>query len=101
MDLERNLTTFPPVILLIPIPKRKQLGPPVTHFNFSIVSGVVLAFIQRIKTGGGGGGKRNILRIVRWGNKEKTKAPFRCLLLNMSIICRYLWTSKYTDRRET
>lgn len=54
MDLERNLTTFPPVILLIPPSKRKQLGPPVTHFNFSIVSGVVLAFMQRIKTGGGG-----------------------------------------------
>lgn len=57
MDLEPNLTTFPPVILLIPIPKRKQLGPPVKHSNFSIVSGVVLAFIQRIKTGGVEGGR--------------------------------------------
>lgn len=58
----------------------------------------MLALMQRIKTGEGG--ERNVLRILRLRNKEKTKALFRCLLLNMSIVCKYLWTSKCSDRHE-
>lgn len=78
MDLEPNLTTFPPVILLIPIPKRKQLGPPVTHSNFSIVSGVVLAFMQRIKTGGGGWrGEEEHSQNSEVGKQRKDKSTFQ------------------------
>lgn len=78
MDLEPNLTTFPPVILLIPIPKRKQLGPPVKHSNFSIVSGVVLAFMQRIKTGGGGGrGEEEHSQNSEVGKQRKDKSTFQ------------------------